>query len=84
MALVPHSQWRLARMRKALEGALAEQDWQKIKLFDASLMQALDDASDDPSRDAKSLLSELNAIVLLYKDLVLSSEMHQCSAFRDR
>lgn len=84
MALVPHSQWRLARMRKALEGALAEQDWQKIKLFDASLMQALNDASEDPARDSKCLMSELNAIVLLYKDLVLSSEMHQQAALRDR
>lgn len=77
MALVTHTQWRLARMRKALQKALAEQDWAKVRQFDVSLMQALEDASDDPNRDAKTLLAELDAIVNLYKDLVLSSDLHR-------
>ncbi|MDN3639848.1 hypothetical protein QWY82_13665 [Simiduia curdlanivorans] len=77
MALIPHSQWRLVRMRKALESALSEQDWDKVRQFDLSLMQALNEASEDPERDAKTLLMELNAVVHLYKDLVLSSELHR-------
>jgi hypothetical protein len=79
MALVPHTQLRLARIRKALEAALAAQDWQNLRALDLSLMAALDDASEDPSRDPSTLLAELTAIVNLYKDLVLSSELHRQS-----
>ncbi len=77
MALVPHSQLRLARVRKSLESALAAQDWKNLRDLDLALMEALDDASDDPNRDPATLLSELTAIVDLYKDLVLSSELHR-------
>ena len=81
MALVPHSQWRLVRMRRALESALSEQDWDKVRQFDVSLMQALNEASEDPERDPKTLLLELNAVVHLYKDIVLSSELHRAAKY---
>ncbi|AFU97678.1 hypothetical protein [Simiduia agarivorans] len=76
MAVIPHSQMRLARMRRSLAQALSTQDWDQIKAFDLELMDALDAASEDEQRDSTSLLAELNAIVCLYKDIVLSSELH--------
>lgn len=63
-------------MRRALSQALNAQDWDQIKAFDLELMQALDIASEDDQRHSVSLLTELNAIVALYKDIVLSSELH--------
>ncbi|MBB3168432.1 hypothetical protein [Simiduia aestuariiviva] len=77
MSLVPHSQLRLVRIRKALEGALAAQEWDRLRQLDVDLMAALDQASDDPNRHPETLLSELAVIVDLYKDLVLSNELHR-------
>lgn len=77
MSLVPHTQWRLARMRKSMSKALQEQDWDKVREFDVELMQALNDASEDTQRDSAALLNELQAVVELYKDLVLSSNLHR-------
>lgn len=76
MAVIPYSQLRLARMRKALSNALEAQDWAQIKAFDLELMDALEKASSDEQRHSISLLGELDAIVSLYQDIVLSSELH--------
>ncbi|UTA49477.1 hypothetical protein L1F30_08050 [Simiduia sp. 21SJ11W-1] len=77
MSLVPHSQLRLVRVRKALEAALAAQDWQQLRSLDIELMEALDAASDDPARHPETLLTELAVIVDLYKDVVLSNDLHR-------
>ena len=79
MAVIPHSQLRLARMRRSLEQALSAQDWDQIQAFDQALIEALESASEDDARHSVSLAAELGAIVKLYQDIVLSSELHMRS-----
>ncbi|NIB43225.1 hypothetical protein HBA55_26695 [Pseudomaricurvus alkylphenolicus] len=70
MAVVPYSQLTLCRERKSLQDAYLKADWQRVKDLDSSLMQAVDQASEDPGKDMAALLQELQEVVGLYRDML--------------
>ncbi len=72
MSITSAPQFALSRTRKALNSAFKEQDWDAIKNTDKTLTESLNAAFDDEDRDIKSLIDELEKIVLLYGDMVAS------------
>ena len=75
MSVVPHSHFQLSRQRKQLQSALLQADWHDILEREKQLIAGLDEATDDPSRDLDTLLTEMQQVLALYKRMV-----EQCSS----
>jgi len=72
MNLVPVSQLNLVRARREMEKAYQAGDWQGVQDWDQMVALQLNQAFDDPDRDHKMLVSELEKILLLYSQMVRS------------
>lgn len=68
--LVTAAQFKLARARRSLEKAHSERDWSELRRCDNELADCLNDAFDDKSRDAKSLINELEYILSTYAKII--------------
>ncbi len=71
MSVVAASQFRLARARQCLEQACAEGDWEAVKRWDNALADALNGLFDDGDYDARSLVTQLEAVLATYAKIVL-------------
>lgn len=70
MSVVPLSHLNLCRARKELSSALQQLDWQAIGGLDHNLAEALNSAADDPLCDKLALMSELEKVLSLYRELI--------------
>ncbi len=70
MSVVPLSQLNLCRARKELSSALQQFDWPAIGGLDQNLAAALNSAADDPHCDKLALMSELEKVLTLYRELI--------------
>ncbi len=60
------------RKKKAMEKAFLAADWDEVKKLDGELIKQLDAAFDEPSRDNRALVEELESVLGLYGRLVSS------------
>lgn len=72
MSVVPVSHLSLVRTRREMEKSFFSADWDAVKDWDQLLAFQLNQAFDDPSRDHKMLVSELEKVLALYSDMVRS------------
>lgn len=72
MNLVPVSHLSLVRARKEMEKSFASQNWEAVKDWDQLLALQLNRAFDDPARDHKMLVGELEKVLALYSEMVRS------------
>lgn len=70
MNLVPVSHISLVRTRREMEKAFSSADWDAVKDWDQLLTFQLNQAFDDPARDHKMLVGELEKVLALYSDMV--------------
>jgi hypothetical protein len=70
MSLVPATHISLVRTRREMEKAFLSSDWESVKDWDHLLTFQLNQAFDDPSRDHKMLVGELEKVLALYSDMV--------------
>lgn len=68
---------RLEATGNALRTALAEQDWAAIGELDVQCRQAVDDAMVESGRDEGELRLRMQALVDLYRELVLVCQAEQ-------
>mgnify|MGYP003618081917 CR=1 FL=1 len=68
---------RLEATGNALRTALAEQDWAAIGELDVQCRQAVDDAMVESVRDEGELRLRMQALVDLYRELVLVCQAEQ-------
>ena len=72
MNLVPVSHLSLVRTRREMEKSFLGADWEAVKDWDQLLAFQLNQAFDDPDRDHKMLVGELEKVLALYSDMVRS------------
>lgn len=72
MNLVPVSQLNLVRARREMEKSYLADDWEAVRDWDQLLGVQLTQAFDDPDRDHKRLVTELEKILSLYSQMVRS------------
>jgi len=84
MSITTASQFALSRTRKDMDSAFKDQNWDAIKHTDKQLTDNLNAAFDDDDRDIKSLIDELEKIVILYGNMVASlpSSAQECISTR--
>lgn len=70
MNIVPVSQLNLARARREMEKSYSSGDWQAVQDWDQLVALQLSQAFDDPARDHKMLVAELEKILSLYSQMV--------------
>lgn len=70
MSVVTPTQFNLIRSRRFLERAFAKRDWHAVREWDRKLAQSLNDVFDDPDRNSKALLSELETVLATYGRLL--------------
>lgn len=70
MSVVALSFLNLLRVRKQMEVAFQNNDWDAVKDIDVLLTHQLTAAFDDPNRDAEPLFKELELILALYARMV--------------
>lgn len=70
MSLVPVSHLSLVRARREMEKAFLASDWEAVKDWDQLLTFQLNRAFDDPARDHKMLVGELEKVLALYSEMV--------------
>lgn len=61
---------RIAQTRSALEGALAERDWQAISELDVACRSCVDDVLRENGVDEVSLRSNLQELLEVYRQLL--------------
>ncbi len=71
MSVIAASQFRLARARKCLEQACAEGDWEAVRRWDKVLAESLDVMFDGGEYNAKTLVTQLEAVLETYAKIVL-------------
>lgn len=76
MSVVPASQLSLMRKRKQFEELLQQKKWQDVAALEAEFYQGIRTAVNDKERSAKELLTELNHIIRVYKELALLCQHH--------
>jgi hypothetical protein len=72
MSVVPVSHISLVRTRREMEKSFFSADWEAVKDWDQLLAFQLNKAFDDPARDHKMLVGELEKVLALYSDMVRS------------
>lgn len=72
MSLIPVSHLSLVRTRREMEKSFFSSDWEAVKDWDQLLAFQLNQAFDDPARDHKMLVAELEKVLALYSDMVRS------------
>lgn len=72
MSIVPFSQLNLARARREMEKSYKTGDWQAVQDWDQLVALQLSQAFDDPARDHKLLVAELEKVLQLYSQMVRS------------
>lgn len=72
MSVVPVSPLSLIRTRRAMEKSFSNADWDSVKDWDQLLAFQLNQAFDDPARDHKMLVGELEKVLALYSDMMRS------------
>jgi hypothetical protein len=72
MSVVPVSHLSLVRTRREMEKSFFNADWEAVKDWDQLLAFQLNTAFDDPARDHKMLVGELEKVLALYSDMVRS------------
>lgn len=72
MSIVPVSHLSLVRTRREMEKSFSNADWEAVKDWDQLLAFQLNQAFDDPARDHKMLVGELEKVLALYSDMVRS------------
>jgi hypothetical protein len=72
MSVVPVSQLNLARARREMEKSYKTGDWQAVQDWDQLVALQLSQAFDDPARDHKMLVGELEKVLELYSQMVRS------------
>lgn len=70
MSVVSISHLNLLRARKQMEKAFQQNDWDAVKEWDVLLTHQLTQAFDDPARDNRLLVDELEHILGLYAKMV--------------
>ncbi|MFO1368763.1 MAG: hypothetical protein U1F46_07170 [Marinagarivorans sp.] len=71
MKLVSASLVNVKRARREMERAFAAGNWDGVKRWDTLVGQGLDAAFDDPDRDNKGLVEELEKVLGLYAQIVI-------------
>ncbi|MGH8420301.1 MAG: flagellar protein FliT [Pseudomonas sp.] len=61
---------RIAQTRSALEGALAERDWQAISELDVACRDCVDDVLSETGLDEASLRVNLEGLLEVYRQLL--------------
>ena len=72
MSVVTVSHAQLARARRDLERAYHSSDWDGVRRCDRQLGHHLNLAFADEHRDTRALVDELEKVLSLYADMVLS------------
>jgi len=70
MSVVPASLTALIRYRKALESAFNNADWAQLQLQDQRMGACLNAAFEDPQRDTRALVVEMEKVLRLYASIV--------------
>ncbi len=70
MSIIPVSHMALVRARREMEKSYLTDDWHAVKDWDQLLAVQLTQAFDDPQRDHKMLVGELEKILGLYSQMV--------------
>ncbi len=70
MKIITASLVSVMRARREMERAFAQGDWNLVKTWDKKVGEYLDAAFDDPDRDNRILVDELEKILKLYGDMV--------------
>jgi hypothetical protein len=83
MAVIPHSLFKLTRLRRDIGEALRQRDWYAIERINPQLMTALDQASQSEDRNLSALVKEVEAVVRLYRQLISACEMEAQSIASD-
>lgn len=68
--VVSLSYLNLIRARKQMEKAFVANDWDAVKEYDALVTHQLTQAFDDPDRDNRMLVDELEYVLGLYARMV--------------
>ncbi|GAA5316246.1 MAG: hypothetical protein AseanaTS_14510 [Candidatus Pelagadaptatus aseana] len=74
MAVIPHSLFKLVRLRREITEALQERDWYAVEAINGQLMAALDQASNSKDRNLGALVKEVEVVVRLYRELIAACE----------
>ncbi|WP_086932506.1 hypothetical protein [Agarilytica rhodophyticola] len=87
MAIISATQFKLTRARRSLERAYHNKDWNELRQWDTKLAECLNLVFEDPGRDTKSLLNELEYILKMYSRILAelpedSSSPHQYNPFK--
>lgn len=70
MKIIPASLVNVMRARREMERAFAQGQWEAVKEWDKKVGQCLDAAFDDPERDNRVLVDELEKVLALYAQMV--------------
>ncbi len=86
MSVISASHFSLVRARRELEKAYDVEDWSAVKQWDQDLGRMLNAAFDDEGRDTRALVNELEKVLALYAEIVLSmpDKSVQCVLGPDR
>lgn len=78
MSIVNASEFALKRVRRELEKAFDQSNWEDVRRWDGELGESLNLAFDDENRDTTALVAELENILSTYAKLVdsLPSQLH--------
>jgi hypothetical protein len=76
MTIIAASLVNVMRTRREMERALHQGDWDAVKQWDSKVGQSLDAAFDDPSRDNRALVDELEKVLGLYAQVVAQLPEH--------
>ncbi len=70
MTVVAASQFRLLRAKKSLEKAYKDGDIEAVRRWDTEVAECLDVLFKDRDRDAHSLISQLESVLMMYSKIV--------------